>query len=76
MNKNPDFEQAFARLEEISAILEGGKASLNETMQYFEEANELFQFCAKKLNQAEEKLYVISKKQDAFQLEIEDKEQV
>ena len=35
MNKNPDFEQAFARLEEISAILEGGKASLNETMQYF-----------------------------------------
>ncbi|RPI02452.1 MAG: exodeoxyribonuclease VII small subunit [Calditrichaeota bacterium] len=75
MNQTTNFEQAFARLEEIAAILEGGQASLDETMQYFEEANELFQFCAAKLNQAEEKLYVISKKQDAFQLEIEEKEQ-
>ncbi len=68
---NLSFEQALERLEEIAEQLEQGDVALEETMSLFQEANELNRFCLEKLGKAEEKLRVLTKHSDGFQLSIE-----
>jgi exodeoxyribonuclease VII small subunit len=68
------FEKALLRLEEITALLESGSASLEETMTLFEEANEVFQICTEKLAQAEKKLYIMASRQGSLQLKLEEDE--
>ena len=68
---NLSFEQALERLEEIAEQLEQGDVALEETMSLFQEANELNRFCLEKLGKAEEKLRVLTKSSDGFQLSIE-----
>lgn len=53
--ENITFEQALTRLDEISKILNSG-ASLEKSMELYEEGTRLASFCAKKLNDAEQKL--------------------
>ena len=75
MKKNEQtFDKALMRLEEISALLENGSVSLEDTMTLFEEANELFQICTNKLGQVEKKLYIMTSKQGTFQLKLEENE--
>lgn len=66
------FEQALQRLEEIAEQLEQGNVPLEDTMSLFQEANELNTFCLEKLNTAEKKLHVLTKKDNDFELKLEE----
>ncbi len=71
MKEKMTFEHALARLEEIADAMEGGDINLEQTMQLFEEANELSRFCNEKIEGAEEKLRILVKKDDEFHLTVE-----
>ena len=60
---SPDigFEKALARLETIVAEMEGGKLSLEDMMQRFEEGQGLVKVCASKLNQVERRIEILVK---------------
>ncbi|HQG46689.1 MAG TPA: exodeoxyribonuclease VII small subunit [bacterium] len=64
-----NFESAMDRLEEIATLLEEGSAPLEESLRLFEESNELLVFCLAKLDEAEEKIQLLSKTAEGFQLE-------
>lgn len=59
-NKNISFEQAMQRIEEIVAILENGKSSLDESLGLFEEATKLCAYCNKRLDDAQKKVQQFS----------------
>lgn len=50
------FEKAMARLEQIVAALESGKASLDDSLKLFEEGTKLTAYCSKLLQEAEQKI--------------------
>ncbi len=68
------FEQALARLEEIVENLEEGELPLEEALKKFEEGIGLSRFCAKKLDEAQEKVEILladedgTKKPQPFQI--------
>ena len=62
------FENAMRRLEEIVSELEKGDIPLEGSLRIFEEGVELTKFCAAKLNEAEEKLKLLVKEGDEFDL--------
>ena len=51
-NKEPAFEQALARLEEIVRALDGGEAALDDSLALFEEGVKLVKLCSEKLDKA------------------------
>lgn len=53
------FDTAMKRLEEIVAQLEEGQLPLEESMKLYEEGVRLTSVCAKKLEQAEQKLVTL-----------------
>jgi len=57
--KYQDFESAVARLEEITARLETGETSLENSINLYTEGLEIAQFCEKKLVEAEKKIKII-----------------
>lgn len=63
MNDNPEktFESCFTRLEEILETLNSGKASLDESLKLYEEADKLISLCTRKLNDAERTIEVLIK---------------
>ena len=58
------FEAALARVGEIVKLLESGSAPLDESLRMFEEGVALVRFCGSKLDNAEQKLKILVKKQD------------
>lgn len=54
------FESALARLEEIVKLLESGDLSLEETLAHYEEGSRLVKECAGRLDQAEQRIKVLS----------------
>lgn len=52
MDNNIGFEAALARLEEITRLLEGGNASLDDSLKLFEEGVMLVRLCNEKLENA------------------------
>ena len=54
--KNPTFEQALARLEEIAAGLEDGSMTLEGSLKAYEEGIALVKFCEKTLSDAKLRL--------------------
>lgn len=54
--KQPTFEEAMARLEQIVSTLEKGDTPLEESLTLFEEGAGLMKQCAKALDQAEQKV--------------------
>ena len=60
----PDFETALAELEAIVQRLEQGELSLEESLRQFERGVVLTRNCQKSLQQAEEKIRVLSKGAD------------
>ena len=77
--KEPQFEDAFARLSEIVEQLEAGEAGLEESLELYAEGMKLAQFCGERLSEAEKKIQKLSEKLkvpvvDEDDLEDEDEE--
>jgi exodeoxyribonuclease VII small subunit len=55
------FEEAYRRLEEILEKMNSGKASLDDSLKLYEEADSLIAACQGKLTEAEKKIEVLVK---------------
>ncbi len=60
MRKNATYEEAITRLQEVIKELENSELTLEQSLKLFEEGTKLTSFCNTKLEQAEQKVKVIS----------------
>lgn len=60
--KKLNFEKALERLESVVREMEDGALSLDEMMSHFEEGTRLVKFCSQKLNEVEQKIEILVKK--------------
>ena len=60
--KKKSFEEALAKLEQITKELEEGDLSLEESLKYFDEGVKLAEYCNSKLNDAQKKVEILLKK--------------
>ncbi|MGW8287004.1 MAG: exodeoxyribonuclease VII small subunit [Desulfobulbales bacterium] len=65
--KKKSFEEALAKLEQITKELEEGNLPLEESLKYFDEGVKLAEFCNSKLNDAQKKVEILLKKNDGFE---------
>lgn len=56
----PSFEEALARLEQIVHDLEGSDLTLEETLARYEEGSQLVRSCTKRLDEAEQRIRVLT----------------
>ncbi len=56
-----NFEEAYAKLEEILEKMTKSDVSLDKALGYYEEADKLLQLCSKKLDEAEKKIQILTK---------------
>jgi exodeoxyribonuclease VII small subunit len=63
------FEDALNKLEELVRTLEQGELTLNKSLTIFEEGMKLAKFCNKKLEQAEQKIEILLKKNGELKAE-------
>ena len=59
-----NFEQAIQRLEKIVAEMEGAELPLEAVLKKYEEGTRLVRFCSQKLEEAEKKIELLTKKAD------------
>ena len=59
-----NFEQALARLEQITEELEAGDLSLEKSLDKFNEGMELVQFCGSRLEEAKSRVDLLLNKND------------
>ena len=64
MSKPKDFETALHRLEEIVKKLDSGDLPLASLLEAYEEGVTLSRFCQARLEEAERKVEILSKKAD------------
>jgi exodeoxyribonuclease VII small subunit len=65
LNRNGlTFEQAIQRLEKIVADMEAAELPLEDVLKKYEEGTRLVRFCSLKLEEAEKKIEVLTKKAD------------
>ena len=64
--KKKSFEEALAKLEQITKELEEGDLSLEESLKYFDEGVKLAEQCNSKLNEAQKKVEILLKKNDGL----------
>jgi exodeoxyribonuclease VII small subunit len=69
--KSVTFEESIQRLDEIVRTLEGGEASLEESIKLFEEGTKLSAKCAELLDAAELKVTQLMKGPDGAPVEQE-----
>ena len=62
--KKLDFEGSMNRLEEIVSLLERGDAPLEQAMTLFEEGAKLLRECTTQLDQAEQKVMLLTAGED------------
>lgn len=67
--KKLNFEGSMARLEEIVALLEKGDAPLEQAMTLFEEGARLLRECTKQLDEAEQKVVLLTAGKDGEMVE-------
>ena len=60
INMTKTYEEAFKRLEEITALLEKGGLPLEKTLELFSEGTALLNECSKCLDEAELKIKTLS----------------
>ena len=60
--KSADFEKSLGRLEELVGEMDGAELSLEEMIKHFEEGSKLVDLCTKKLNEVEQKIEKLVKK--------------
>ena len=65
--KKKSFEEALAKLEQITKELEEGDLSLEESLNYFDEGVQLAELCNSKLNDAQKKIEILLKKNDRLE---------
>lgn len=65
--KPVSFEEAFTRLEETVARLEGNGLSVDEMVERFEEGMKLAQACYERLNAARARLSVLVRETESFE---------
>ena len=58
------FEQAIERLEKIVADMEAAELPLEDVLKKYEEGTRLVRFCSVKLEEAEKKIELLTKKSD------------
>lgn len=63
--KNHTFESNLAELEELIAQLEGGEAPLDKCISMFEKGVKLSDECLKMINEAEQKITLLTQKGEA-----------
>lgn len=56
----PSFEQALSELEGLVAKMEQGALSLEESLKSFERGVELTRYCERTLNEAEQRVRILS----------------
>ena len=61
---NNNFEANMRRLEEIVSILESGECTLEESMKLFEEGAGLLRECTARLDEAEQKVSILTAGED------------
>ena len=59
--KEPKFEEALKKLEQIVEGLEGGELSLEESLKQYEEGVHLSKLCARRLEEAKKKIELLMK---------------
>ncbi len=64
VKKKYTFEQALARLEEISEVMEDPKTTLEDSIALYKEGMELSLFCTKKLDSVEKEVMILQKNLD------------
>lgn len=62
--KKLNFEGSMARLEEIVSLLERGDAPLDQAMALFEEGAKLLRECTKQLDEAEQRVTLLTAGKD------------
>ena len=67
MAKKKTFEEALARLEQITIELEQGDPDLEESLKKFDEGVELVKFCNAKLEEAHKKVDLLIQQDDSLQ---------
>ena len=71
--KKPSFEDAIQRLEIIVNKMESGNATLENSLDWFEEGMELIKSCRNELEHAEQKVKELAKKSgDGFDIQDKD----
>ncbi|MDX1775235.1 MAG: exodeoxyribonuclease VII small subunit [Desulfobulbales bacterium] len=65
--KKKSFEEALAKLEQITKELEEGDLSLEESLKYFDEGVKLAEQCNSKLNDAQKKVEILLKKNEGLE---------
>lgn len=68
--KQPTFEEAMARIEEIVRTLEKGDKPLDDALGLFEEGTALIKRCSKLLDDAEQKVVKLQKGTDGEPVEL------
>ena len=61
IDKEMTFESAMSRLEEIVNQLDGGKATLDDSLKLYEEGIKLVRLCSDRLDKAEQKIKMVRK---------------
>lgn len=61
MSGKHTFENSITRLEEVVKLLERGDAPLDDALALFEEGTALIKACSKMLDEAEQKVTLLSK---------------
>lgn len=61
MSEKKSFEESIKRLEEVVRLLERGDAPLDDALALFEEGTTLVKSCSKMLDEAEQKVTLLSK---------------
>ena len=64
MKKNIKFEEAIASLEDITRRLDSGELALDESLIAFEEGIKLIKLCNEKLENAEQKVRILTENSD------------
>jgi len=64
--KEKSFEEALAKLEQITKELEEGNLSLEESLKYFDEGVKLAEHCNSRLNDAQKKVEILLKKNEGL----------
>ncbi|MBW2466585.1 MAG: exodeoxyribonuclease VII small subunit [Deltaproteobacteria bacterium] len=65
--KKKSFEEALARLEQITRELEEGDLPLEDSLKYFDEGIKLAEYCNAKLSDAQRKVEILIKKDDSLE---------
>ena len=65
--KKKSFEDALAKLEDITNELEKGELPLEDSLKYFDEGVKLAEYCNSKLSDAQRKVEILLKKDTSLE---------